>query len=302
LKVWKKREASPDVCCALCEEFYVVKIVVDSTADIPAELRREFDIQVVPLQVRFGDETFRDGVDITQDEFYQRLVTSMVLPTTSTPPPGAFIEVYERLAQETDAILAIHLSGKLSSTVGVARKAAEMVPQVQIEVVDSHSLAMVMVYMAIAAGTAARNGAGLDTLLPLVTGVRDRAFFYVGLDTLHYLEKGGRIGRARAFLGTLLNVKPLVEVCDGEVQPLEQVRTSKRMMARLIELVQTQAPLEELALLYTSQREKAEALLEQIVAQQIFPRERIYLVQMGGVIGTHAGPGAVGVVGIRQAE
>ncbi len=280
----------------------MVKIVVDSTADIPAELRREFDIQVVPLQVRFGDETFRDGVDISQDEFYQRLVTSTVLPTTSTPPPGAFIEMYERLAQETDAILAIHLSGKLSSTVGVARKAAEMVPQVRIEVVDSHSLAMVMVYMAIAAGTAVRNGAGLDTLLPLVTGVRDRAFFYVGLDTLHYLEKGGRIGLARAFLGTLLNVKPLVEVRDGEVQPLEQVRTSKRMMARLIELVQAQAPLEELALLYTSQREKAEALLEQIVAQQIFPREHIYLVQMGGVIGTHAGPGAVGVVGIRQAE
>lgn len=280
----------------------MVKIVVDSTADMPAELCREFDIQVVPLQVRFGDETFRDGIDISRDEFYQRLVTSSTLPTTSTPPPGAFVEVYERLARETDAILAIHLSGKLSSTVGVARKAAEMVPQVRIEVVDSHSLAMVMVYMAVAAGTAARNGTGLDELIPLVNRVRERAFFYVGLDTLHYLEKGGRIGRARAFLGTLLNVKPLIEVRDGEVHPLEQVRTGKRMMARLVELVQTQAPVEELALLYTSQREKAETLLEQIVAQQIFPRERMQLVQIGGVIGTHVGPGAVGVVGIKREE
>ncbi|MFP4437600.1 MAG: DegV family protein [Chloroflexaceae bacterium] len=280
----------------------MVKIVVDSTADMPAELCREFDIQVVPLQVRFDDEAFRDGIDISRDEFYQRLVTSPTLPTTSTPPPGAFVEVYERLARETDAILAIHLSGKLSSTVGVARKAAEMVPQVRIEVVDSHSLAMVMVYMAVAAGAAARNGAGVDELIPLVNRVRERAFFYVGLDTLHYLEKGGRIGRARAFLGTLLNVKPLIEVRDGEVHPLEQVRTGKRMMARLVELVQAQTPVEELALLYTSQREKAEALLEQIVAQQIFPRERIQLVQMGGVIGTHAGPGAVGVVGIKREE
>lgn len=280
----------------------MVKIVVDSTADMPAELCRAFDIQVVPLQVRFGNETFRDGVDISRDAFYQRLVTSSVLPTTSTPPPGAFVEVYERLARETDAILAIHLSGKLSSTVGVARKAAEMVPQVRIEVVDSHALAMVMVYMAVAAGIAARNGAGLDELVPLVNGIRERAFFYVGLDTLHYLEKGGRIGRARAFLGTLLNVKPLIEVRDGEVHPLEQVRTGKRMMARLVELVQAQAPIEELALLYTSQREKAETLLEQIMAQQIFPRERMHLVQMGGVIGTHAGPGAVGVVGIKREE
>ncbi len=280
----------------------MVKIVVDSTADMPVELCREFDIQVVPLQVRFGDETFRDGLDISRDEFYQRLVTNPTLPTTSTPPPGAFVEVYERLARETDAILAIHLSGKLSSTVGVARKAAEMVPQVRIEVVDSHSLAMVMVYMAVAAGAAARNGAGVDELVPLVNGIRERAFFYVGLDTLHYLEKGGRIGRARAFLGTLLNVKPLIEVRDGEVHPLEQVRTGKRMMARLVELVQAQTPVEELALLYTSQREKAEMLLEQIMAQQIFPRERMQLVQMGGVIGTHAGPGAVGVVGIKREE
>lgn len=278
----------------------MVKIVVDSTADIPPELCQTFDIHVVPLQVRFGDEAFRDGVDITKDQFYQRLVTSTVLPTTSTPPPGAFVEVYERLAQETDAILSIHLSGKLSSTVRVARQAADMVPQVRIAVVDSHSVAMVMVYMAIAASTAARTGCGLDDLVPLVESIRDRAFLYVGPDTLQYLEKGGRIGRARAFLGTLLNVKPLVEVRDGEVQPLEQVRTSKRMMTRLVELVQAQAPLEELALLYTSERTKADTLLEQLVAQRLFPRERMHVVQMGGVIGTHAGPGAVGVVGIRQ--
>lgn len=280
----------------------MVKVVVDSTADIPAEWCKQFDIHVIPLFVRFGEETFRDGVDITRDEFYTRLVASESMPATSTPTPGAFVEVYERLAQETDAILSIHLSGKLSSTVEVARQAAAMVPQVRIEVVDSQYIAMVMVYMAIAASEAARAGASLDELVQLVHDIRQRSVLYVGLDTLRYLEKGGRIGKVRAFLGTLLNVKPIIVLRDGENQPLEQARTYKRMLVRMAELANAHGPLEKLAVLYTSKRETGEALVDQLTQVSYFPREHIDVVQMGGVIGAHVGPGGIGVVAIRQQD
>lgn len=280
----------------------MVKVVVDSTADIPAEWREQFDISIVPLFVRFGEETFRDGVDITRDEFYTRLVTSDSMPATATPTPGAFVEVYERLAQETDAILSIHLSGKLSSTVEVARQAAAMVPQVRIAVVDSQYIAMVMVYMAIAASEAARAGASLDELIHLVDDIRQRSVLYVGLDTLRYLEKGGRIGKVRAFLGTLLNVKPIIVLRDGENQPLEQARTHKRMLVRMAELAHAHGPLEKLAVLYTSNRETGETLADHLTQVCHFPRERIDVVQMGGVIGTHVGPGGIGVVAIRQRQ
>lgn len=278
----------------------MVKIVIDSTADIPDSLREEFDIRVVPLNVRFGDAVFRDGVDITKDQFYHRLVTGNDMPATSTPALGAFVETYQQLARETDAILSIHLSGKLSGTVEVARQAAALVPGVRIAVVDSQFTAMIMVFMAVAAAVAAREGKELDELVALVQGIAARSFLYVGLDTLRYLEKGGRIGRARAFLGTLLNVKPLVEVRDGEVHPLEQVRTSKRMLARMVELTQAQGPLEALAVCYTSDRAIADTVADQLASRGIFPREHMYVVQMGAVIGTHVGPGGVGLMGVRQ--
>ncbi len=278
----------------------MVKIVVDSTADIPADLCDQYDISVVPLNVRFGEESFRDGVDITKDQFYARLVASNTMPATSTPTPGAFIEVYERLASQSDAILSIHISGKLSSTVETARQAAAMLPQTRIEVIDSRSTAMVIGFMAIAASQAARMGQGLAELVAMVQDIRARAFLHVGLDTLHYLEKGGRIGKARSLLGTLLNVKPLIEVGDdGEVRPLEQVRTTKRMMTRLVELAQAQHPLSDLAVLYTGQRQIAETVALQLEERNFFPQDQIRIVQLGSVIGAHVGPGSVALAGVR---
>lgn len=276
--------------------------MVDSTADIPDHLCDEFGIQVVPLNVRFGEDTFRDGVDITKDQFYQRLVTSQEMPATSTPVMGAFVETYQRLARETDTILSVHLSGKLSGTVEVARQAAALVSGVRIEVVDTTFIATVLAFMAMEVAAAARDGAEIDELISLVHDMAARAFLYVGLDTLRYLEKGGRIGKARAFLGTLLNVKPLIEVSNGEIHPLEQVRTHKRLVNRMVELAQVQKAIEKLAVCYTSTREIAETVADQIASLEVMPHEHIHIMQMGGVIGTHIGPGGIGVMGVRKSD
>lgn len=283
------------------EEDCVIKVVVDSTADMPEDMRKEFDISVVPLNVQFGSESLRDGIDISKDEFYRRLVEGDVMPQTSTPTLGSYLEVYERLAAQTDTIISLHVSGKLSATVQAARQAAETLSNVHIEVVDSGTIATPLAYTAVAAARAARAGKSLAEIVPLVHEVASRTFLLIGLETLKYLERGGRIGRVRAFLGTLLNVKPLIEVRDGEVQPVEQVRTSKRMLERLLEMTRALAPLEELAVLYTADRPLAEKTADRLAADGLFPREGIRLIQMSGVIGTHIGPGGVGITGLRRA-
>ncbi|MCG8351670.1 MAG: DegV family protein [Chloroflexales bacterium] len=279
----------------------MIKVVVDSTADIPDDLAQQFDIRIVPLNVHFGDETLRDGIDITKDEFYQRLVESNVTPKTSAPTIGSFVETYEQLAKETDTILSLHLGGKLSATVTAARQAAPEVSHVHIEIVDTNSIATPITYMAVAAVKAIREGKKLDEIVALVHNIAQRSFLYIGLDTLKYLERGGRIGRVRAFLGTLLNVKPLIEVRDGEVQPVEQVRTSKRLQERMLELTRGQMPLEELAVLYTADLALAQMMANRLAEAELLPRERIRVIQMGGVIGTHIGPGGVGITGVHRA-
>lgn len=279
----------------------MVKLVVDSTADIPPALSEEYGITVVPLTVQFGKETLRDGVDITRDEFYTRLAQQSTPPKTSQPSVGAFEQVYRDLSHDGDEILSLHLSGKFSGTVRAAQQAASLVSDAHITVVDTPQVAMGVGFMAIAAARAARDGKSLAEIEALVRTMFPRVFLYVGLDTLRYLQQGGRIGRVQAFLGTMLSVKPLLEVQNGEPHPLEQVRTSKRMYTRMLELVEAQGELEDLAVLYTAGTEQAQALADQIVERGLFPRERLVIAQMGAVIGTHVGPGGIAVNGIRKA-
>lgn len=278
----------------------MIKIVIDSTADMPTDMRERFGIKVIPLRIQFGDEAFLDGVDITKEDFYERLLQSNSAPTTSTPSVGAFVDLYTQLAQETDTIVSIHLSGRMSSTVQTARQAAKMVSHAHVEVVDSHQMSMAISYMAVAASVAVEAGKELSEILDGVHRAGARTLTYVAFDTLKYLERGGRIGHARAFLGTLLKVKPIVEVRDGEVQPLEQVRTTKRMLGRMQELVQSHGALDELSVLWSTDPTLAEMMREHLVQAGVMPREQIQVVRAGGVIGTHVGPGALGVIGIRQ--
>jgi DegV family protein with EDD domain len=278
----------------------LIKIVVDSTADLPEELLREYDITVVPVLAQFGRETLRDGVDFSKDEFYARLVESDEPPKTAAPSVGMFEEAFRGLAEDGSDILSISLVGKLSSTYNAAHQAAQFVESARVVCVDSQTTTMPMGFMAIRAAQAARAGKSLDEVVALIEPLRPRAVLYVALQTLRYLEKGGRIGRMRALLGTMLSVKPILEVRDSEVQPVEQVRTWKRIPPRLVELAQSRGAYDDLAVLYTTTRDTAEQLADLCAAAGLLSRKRISVVQAGGVLGTHVGPGAIGIGGLLK--
>jgi DegV family protein with EDD domain len=276
----------------------VIKIVVDSTADIPAELRAQYDITVVPVLAQFGSQTFKDDVDLTRDQFYARLIESPEPPKTAAPSVGMFEETFRRLAADGSQILSISLAGALSATYNAARQAAQLVEGARIACVDSQTATMAFGFQALRAAEAIRAGASLDQAVALVERLRARAVLYVALDTLRYLEKGGRIGRMRALLGTMLSVKPILEVRNAEIVPVEQVRTSRRVPPRLVELGQSRGSYESLAVLYTTTRDAAEQMAGLCAAAGLMPRERIVVVQASGVLGVHTGPGALGLSGI----
>jgi DegV family protein with EDD domain len=278
-----------------------VQIVVDSTADIPSDRARELGIEVVPLTVMFGDQSFRDGVDLDGPSFYQKLSNSPVMPTTSTPPPALFEETYRRLiANGATGILSMHISAKLSGTFSAARQGAEMVTadtHVPIEVVDSDTVSGGFGLPAEMVAREARNGADLAALRERAASLCSRVHVIAVLDTLEFLQRGGRIGRAQAMLGTLLNVKPLIEVRAGQVLPLEKVRTRGKALDRMGQIVSGLGDLEALALVAS----------DSVVADQIaavaegFWHGPIERFALGPVVGTHAGPGAGGMVAITRA-
>jgi DegV family protein with EDD domain len=278
----------------------LIKIVVDSTADLPAALREKYDIMVVPVLAQFGDETLRDDVDISRGEFYAQLVESPEPPKTAAPSVGMFEDAFRRLAVDGSEILSISLAGALSGTYNAARQAAQLVDGARIACVDSQTTTMPMTFLTIAAAEAVRAGKSLDEAVALVEAMRARAVLYVALDTLRYLEKGGRIGRIRALLGTMLSVKPILEVRHSEIVPVAQVRTSRRVPPRLVELGRSRGAFADLAVLYTTTRDTAEQLADQCAAAGLMARERIYVVQASGVLGVHTGPGALGLSGLLK--
>jgi fatty acid kinase fatty acid binding subunit len=278
----------------------LIKIVVDSTADISPELRAEYGIVVVPVLTQFGAETLRDGIDLTRDEFYARLIASHDPPKTAAPSIGMFEELFRELAADGSEILSLSLAGELSGTIAVAQQAARLVEGARIACVDSRSVAMPLTYMAVAAARAARAGRTLDELVALVEAMSPRMILLVALETLRYLEKGGRIGRVRALLGTMLSVKPILEVREGQVNPVEQVRTWRRVPPRMVELMQLRGAFEELSVQYTTDRASAEQLAELCAAGGLMARERIPVVQAGAVLGTHVGPGALALAGMLK--
>lgn len=279
---------------------YVIKIVVDSTADLPRSLYEEYDITVVPVLAQFGSQTLRDDVDFTRDEFYERLVASPEPPKTAAPTLGMFEQAFRPLAEAGHEIVSLSVAGGLSSTYNAARQAAELVEGAQIVCIDSYTVSIPLGFLALKAAQAARAGATLEQVAALVEQRRAGGMLLVAFETLRYLEKGGRIGRMRALLGTMLSVKPIMEVRLSEVHPLEQVRTWKRVPPRMIELAQARGAFDELAVLYTTTRPAAEQMADQCAAAGLLPRERIIVQQAGGVLGAHAGPGALGIGGILK--
>lgn len=279
----------------------MIRLVVDSTADIPAQAREASRITVVPTLLHRGDETLRDGIDLTRDDYYAWLTSSPTLPRTSAPTIGMFAEAFRAGLSEGGTLICITLAAALSATHAAARQAADLVDAMRITVIDSQTMAMPISYMALAAAQAAEAGAGHAEVVALVESLRTRTVAYIGLDTLHYLEKGGRIGKVQAWLGTLLSVKPILEVRDSAIRPAAQVRTSKRVPERLIELVEQRGRYTELSVMYTTDYAAATALADTCAARGLLERDRIGVVQIGAVLGTHIGPGALAITGLLHA-
>lgn len=275
-----------------------VRIVTDSASDIPPGMAEELGITVVPCNVHFGQRTYRDGVDLTSEEFFIEMARSPTLPTTSQPAVGLFEETYRRLAEETDQIVSIHLPRKQSATYNSAYLAAQALPEVEIVVIDSTQVSMAQGWLAIIAARTALQGKGLTEVVEVVQDTIPRLRLIAMLDTLEYIQKGGRIGKATALLGTLLKMKPLLQVLDGEVLPLENVRTKRKALRRLAEIVAEMAPFEELAVMHADALPVARELADMLAP--LHPPDRTLVSQVGAILGTHAGPGAVGVACVMK--
>ncbi|RLC97142.1 MAG: DegV family protein [Chloroflexi bacterium] len=274
--------------------FGVVRIVTDSPADIPPVLAKELGIVVIPLYVRFGSEVYRDGVDLTPDEFYRKLVTNRSLPVTSTPAPGEIAQVYDTLAEETDEIVSIHVSSKLSATYEVALQAREqMKKKCRVELVDSMSGAMGEGLVVIAAAKEARKGTGLEQVANLAREAALKSHVYMCFDTLEFLRRGGRIGRAQALLGSVLKVNPIIGVKDGETHPYGRERSRAKAIDRVFDFVKSLPSIGELAVEHASTPDEAEALADRLGG--IFPRERIYMSRVAPAVGVHVGPHVIAV-------
>jgi DegV family protein with EDD domain len=275
-----------------------VKIVTDSTADLSPQVARELGITVVPVYVRFGERVYRDGVDISEDEFYQKLVESPIHPATSQPSPADFADVYKKLSREVDEIVSIQVTSKLSGTYNSALQGKELVKTgCRIEVVDSLSVTMGLGLIAMAAARLAEAGESLQVVMEEIRQCIPRIRLLGVFDTLKYLLRSGRIGKAKALLGSMLNVKPLLTMRDGELFPAGQVRTRSKGIERLFDLVKNALNIQELAIVHSTTPDEAGSLRERVAS--IFDRGRIHVARLGPALGVHGGPGAL-IVALRE--
>ena len=270
-----------------------VRVVTDSACDLPDDLIERDGIEVVPLTIRFGKEELVDRKELSTDEFWRRLADSDVLPETSAPSAGAFEAAFRRLiADGATGIICINLSSKLSATMQSAQVAAQAVQaDCPVVVVDSLMVSMGLGSLCLTAARRAADGDSLESIIANVTDRRNRSKLYGALDTLEFLKKGGRVGNARALLGSMLAIKPVLEVRDGEVEEAGKVRTRSKALRLLVERVK-EGPFENLAVLHGNAPDLDELL---DLLEPLTPRDEIVIGQIGPVIGTHAGPRVIGV-------
>lgn len=274
-------------------------VVTDSGADLPVEAARELNIRVVPLSIHFGDDTFLDGVTLDTESFYRRLMEARESPHTTQPSPGDFHKVYEALHQEgVRQVLSVHLSSKLSGTIQSATIAASEFEDMEIVPVDSLSASMGIGLLAIVAARMAREGRSLAETAARLEELRQRFKIFFAVDTLEYLARNGRIGRAQSLVGGLLNIKPVLSLAEGEVVPVERTRGKNRALQEVVE--RTVAGLGDqpalLAVVHSMARSEAESLREQIA--QRCKLEEVYTTLLGPTVGTHVGPGTVAAIGL----
>ncbi len=273
-----------------------IALVTDSTATIPDDLLREYDIRVAPQVVIFGEETLRDGVDITPDQFYVRLSESEVLPTTSQATVGAFKEIFEPLVAEDATILAFLISTGLSGTYQSAMQAKDLFPDARIEIVDSATAAMALGFQVLGAARAIKEGASAEEAIAVAKSAQDTTGVIFIVDTLEFLHRGGRIGGAARLLGTALNLKPLLAVNEGKIEALERVRTKRKATARLLEIMEGRLAGKDkirIATIHAAAEADALDLLREAEAR-FKPIESVVSVA-SPAIGVHTGPGTLGL-------
>ena len=271
------------------------RVVTDSTAGLSPEECAELGITVLPLYVLIGQESLKEGVDIATDELFRRMRTTSMIPKTAAPDVGDFERVYRELCRGSDEVISLHISARLSQTVQNAREAADlMLGRCNIAVMDSQSASAGLAILVREAARLAAAGMRLDDLVPTLRGLIPRVYMVFFVENLDYLEAGGRVGRAQALLGNMLNIKPLLILEDGEISPLEKVRTREKAVEKLAEFVSEFSQIEQLIILQEETTEDTVALRE--LVHESFPKLDMPVVPYGPVLGSHVGPGAMGVV------
>ena len=276
-----------------------VAIVTDSSCDLPPELVQQGDIRVVPCSVSFGDQTYRDGLDIDREQFYEMLTGGTVFPTTSQPAVSEFQELFESLRGEGREVVAILLSAQLSATVNSATQAKNALDENgPIDIVDSEQTSMGLGFMASAAAKMAADGASREDIVAKVLELRSRTLSYVMLDTAEYLRRGGRAGRAHSFLVSALQVKPIIGIVNGVVSPMARPRTRRKGLDEVASRIQGLGPLENAAVMYTTHPDDAEAIGQRIESTASI---EVIRARFSPVLGAHIGPHALGAAVVRAA-
>lgn len=275
-----------------------IRIVTDSTADISLAVRESLGIKMVPLKIHFGEETFLDAVTLQSEKFYEKLTSSSMMPTTSQPSPVEFLDMYKRIAEEDGPdvkIISIHLSSALSGTYQSAVLARSMLEgEIDVTIIDSKSASYGIGALVVAAAEAANEGRGVGDIIELVRKMREQFYIYFLVDTLEYLRKGGRIGKASAVLGSLLNIKPILSIDpEGEVAAVDRIRGQKKAMARLVELLEGNLGGRPLRLQIAHANHPEGAVELRALIEEKFTLASVGYVTLGPVIGAHAGPGVV---------
>jgi DegV family protein with EDD domain len=278
-----------------------IRIVTDSSCDLPSDLVQQHGITVLPCYVVVDDQTFKDGVEIQPDDFYRRLQAEGRTPTTAQPTVADFQEVYRDLVGQGHQVLSIHVSGKLSGTLNSAEQAKDSLDDdSSVEIIDSQ---LASIPLGLALLDAAAMAEDSSDVQELAGKVRQRLGSHHGLfalDTLEYLQKGGRIGKARAFMGSVLHVKPILRLQDGEAHPVERPRNRERAMRRLVELIQELGPARRLAVIYSTDSARMAYLKQQLTG--ILPTDQIIEARFGPTLGTYIGPDALGVAITQEAQ
>ena len=277
-----------------------IRIVTDSSCDLPSGLIEQYGIRVLPCYVVVDDQTFKDGVEIQADDFYRRLLADGRTPTTAQPTPSDFQTVYRELVGQGDQIISIHVSSKLSGTLNSAQQAkASLNDGSAVEIIDSQLASIPLGLAVLDAAIMASKGGSVHDIAGQIRQSIGLHHGLFALDTLEYLQKGGRIGKARAFMGSVLHVKPILRLQDGEAHPVERPRNRERAMRRLVELAQELAPVRRLAVIYSTDSDRMAELKQGLTG--ILPADQIIESRFGSTLGTYIGPDALGVAVTQEA-